>query len=218
MMKENVTIPCGSIALEGILERPNSLEENLPAAVVCHSHPLYGGNMQEAVSRTVATGLAERGMVSLRFNFRGVGRSGGTFGDAVDELDDVRAALDFLEHLDGIDMCRVMLAGFSFGCWVGLQAGSRDPRPSRLVGISPPVNGHDMSFLSKAERPILLIAGGQDDLYCSEQTFKEFIELIPEPKRAVILPESDHFHNGREYQLVSEINQFLDSYPWNTIE
>ena len=217
MITEYVTIPCGSIALEGILERPNSLDESLPATVVCHSHPLYGGNMQEAVTRTVATGLAERGMVCLRFNFRGVGRSEGTFGDAVDELDDVRAAIDFLERLDGIDMCRVVLAGFSFGCWVGLQAGSRDPRPSRLVGISPPVNGHDMSFLSKAERPILLIAGEKDDRYCSEHTFKEFVESIPEPKRAVILPESDHFHKGREDQVVREINRFLGSYPWNTI-
>jgi uncharacterized protein len=216
VMREYVGIPCGSITLEGILQRPDSLEESLPGAVICHSHPLFGGNMGEPVTRTVAEGLLERGMVSLRFNFRGVGRSEGAYGDAVAELEDVHAALDFLESSAGIDPLRIVLAGFSFGCWVGLKAACRDPRPSRLIGISPPVNGHDLSFLIKAERPILLIAGERDARYCSESTFNGLFESIPEPKRAIILPGSDHFHTGREQELVSEINDFLGSYPWDT--
>ncbi len=94
--RQEVWIPCGTLSLEGILEYPLSAEGDLPAAVICHPHPLFGGNMHNNVVRAVRKSLLERGMVCLRFNFRGTGQSWGTHGNGVDEVQDVVAAVDFL--------------------------------------------------------------------------------------------------------------------------
>jgi uncharacterized protein len=209
MQADHVNIPCGNISLEGFWELPNGGRDHLPAAIICHNHPLYGGDMNNTVVVTLAQGLLNRGFACLRFNFRGVGRSQGNYGNAIDELDDVHAALDFVTGRGEIDSSCILVSGFSFGCWVGLQAANRDDRPSYLVGISPPVNGHDLTFLHGETRPVLLIAGELDHHYCSQDKFEELVRSIPEPKKGVTIANSDHFHTGRENALVKEIATFL---------
>jgi alpha/beta superfamily hydrolase len=212
MKADHVTIPCGNISLEGVWETPNGGKDHLPAAIICHNHPLYGGDMNNTVVAAVAQGLLSKGFACLRFNFRGVGRSQGQYGRAMDELDDVHAALDFVAGRDEIDSSGILVSGFSFGCWVGLQAACRDDRPSRLVGISPPVNGHDLSFLQNEKRPVLLIAGELDHQYCAKDKFEELVGSIPEPKKGITIANSDHFHTGKEDALVEEIATFLEQF------
>jgi len=211
--RTDVFISCGILILEGVLETPSGAKTACPGAVICHPHPLFGGNMHNNVTRAVKNGLLDRGMICLRFNFRGTGQSEGSHGNGVDELEDVRAALDFVDNLEQVDSKRLVVAGYSFGCWVVLRAAIRDRRPARLIGISPPVNSYDFEFLKDEKRPKLLIAGDRD-FVCSKTAFLELVEEIPEPKMGVVLPGADHFHIGQEDYLVEHIGVFLDRYPF----
>jgi uncharacterized protein len=168
--------------------------------------------MHNNVVRTVRKCLLERDTVCLRFNFRGTGRSWGTHGNGVDEVQDVVAAIDFLQQLPGVDKNRLLIAGYSFGCWMALAAAAGDPRPSRLIGISPPLNEYDFSFLKNEHRPKFLIVG-DSDFVCSETKFRQLLEEIPEPKVGVVLPGANHFHVGQERILVQEMEKFLEQYP-----
>jgi alpha/beta superfamily hydrolase len=135
--RNEVFFRCGSIVLEGVLELPEGFDGPFPGAVICHPHPLYGGNMFNNMTSALKKGLLARGTACLRFNFRGTGQSEGSHGEGLDELEDVRAALDYLTDQETIDPDRIVVAGYSFGCWVGLRAAAKDSRPSRLIGISP---------------------------------------------------------------------------------
>jgi hypothetical protein len=212
--RNEVFFRCGSIVLEGVLEIPDGVHESPPGAVICHPHPLYGGNMYNNVTSALKKRLVERGVVCLRFNFRGTGQSEGSHGEGVDELEDVRAAIDYLVGQKVVDAGRIIVAGYSFGCWVGLRAASADTRPSRLVGISPPVDHYDFSFLFEETRPKLLIAGDRD-FVCSKGKFMQLAEKIPEPKQSLLIAGADHFHFGREDVLVREMDSFLEKYPFD---
>jgi alpha/beta superfamily hydrolase len=211
MFREEVSIPCGTLTLEGVVERPSQDDRPDAAAVICHPHPLYGGNMHNNVVKALKKGLLERNFECLRFNFRGTGRSWGSHGNGVDEEDDVLAAIDFILQGNNRDKRTLLVAGYSFGCWVSLKAVGRDDRASLLVGISPPTDVYDFSFLTEEKRPKLLIAG-DDDFVCSSENFQELVDRIPAPKQGVLLPGADHFHVGREIALVQELNRFLDAY------
>ncbi len=213
MSKQSVSIPCGNITLEGILQLPNGTDRRVSAAVICHPHPLFGGNMYNNVTEALADALTQRGMATLLFNFRGTGRSGGFHGGGVTELDDVAAAMDFVADRSEVDARHLLVAGYSFGCWVGLKAANRDSRPQALIGISPPVNMYDFGFLRQEIRPKLLITG-DTDFVCSKSAFLRLVEEIPEPKQAVVLAAADHFHMGREAELTTEVLRFLgESFP-----
>lgn len=207
--KNDVLIPCGDIILEGILEFPETPVKLPQAALILHPHPLYGGNMFNNVTSSISSGLLDHGIATLRFNFRGVGKSAGTHGDGVDEIKDVLAAITFLDSLDEVDSSDIILAGYSFGCWVGLKAAAQESRAMRLVGVSPPVDMYDFSFLINEMRPKILLAG-DSDFVCSTTNFLELVAKIPEPKRIVTLEGADHFHFGREDYIISEIIEFLN--------
>jgi uncharacterized protein len=211
MKRSEVTIPCGTLSLEGVLEMPEGRGAAVPAAVVCHPHPLYGGNMHNNVVKALRRGFLDQGFACLRFNFRGTGQSWGTHGNGLDEVDDVLAAVDFISLREEVGTGPVVLAGYSFGCWVGLKAAARDTRVSALVGISPPLDMYDFSFLTEETRPKLLVSGDRD-FVCSTERFEELTRHVPEPKRVVLLPNTDHFHMGGEDILVRELRSFLEAY------
>jgi uncharacterized protein len=210
MSRTDVSIPCGTLTLEGVLEIPDGADTGIPAAVICHPHPLYGGTMHNNVVKALKKGLLARNYACLRFNFRGTEGSWGSHANGVDEEEDVLAALDFVAALPEISSKRLLIAGYSFGCWVGLKAAARDARPSLLVGISPPLDVYDFSFLREETRPKLIISGDQD-FVCSKEKFNALMEQIPQPKHGVLLPGTDHFHVGRENVLIRELHAFLDA-------
>jgi uncharacterized protein len=212
MMRNDVSIPCGTLTLEGVLEIPTNGGRRVPGAVICHPHPLYGGNMHNNVVRAIRKGLLDRGVACLRFNFRGTGRSWGDHGDGTDEIQDVLAALDFLQQAPAVAPQKLLVAGYSFGCWVGLKAAAKDARPISLIGVSPPVDVYDFTFLLEEKRPKLLIAGDRD-FVCAADLFQKLTAQVPDPKRVVLLAGADHFHVGNEEKLIREVDAFIDAYP-----
>ena len=130
-------IPSRSLKLEATLRTPR-VGEPRAAVVVCHPHPAYGGTMDNRVVYRTAKAAAEAGLAALRFNFRGVGASTGSFDEGAGEQEDVRSAIDWLDTR--YPRLPLALAGFSFGSWVGLQVGSRHERIRALAGRGLPLN------------------------------------------------------------------------------
>jgi len=146
------------------------------AAVVCHPHPLFGGTMHNKVVYQTAKTLHHAGLPVLRFNFRGVGLSEGGHDNGRGEQDDVRAALDFLaERFPGVPL---LVAGFSFGAWVGLRVGCEEPRVTMLVGLGMPVGTVDVSYLSTCAKSKLFVSGDHDQ-YAPKEKLKAILEDLP---------------------------------------
>ena len=195
--------------LEGMLHPPDG-PVPFPAAVVCHPHPLMGGTMDSPVVVAVCRALAQRGWAALRFNFRGAGRSGGSFDDGRGELDDVAGALDFLTTQPQVDGERLAVAGYSFGAQVGLHHAARDPRVSWLIGIAL-VQGHYVdSFLDADPRP-KLFAAGEHDPWAPAEPLRAYVARLRPPVTLHVLPATDHFFAGREAELGALIADFLPS-------
>lgn len=194
--------------LEAILWTPSAPARHRPllAAIVCHPHPLFGGTMHNKVVYQAAKSLDALGLPVLRFNFRGAGLSTGEHDRGVGEREDVRAALDFLaKKFPGVP---VLLAGFSFGAFVGLRVGCQDPRVSELIGIGIPVNSTDLSFLSQCEKPKLFVQGTNDQ-YGAIEKVRTLIASLSGEKRLVEVQGVDHFLTGQLDQLNRAITEWL---------
>lgn len=175
-------------------------------AIVCHPHPLYGGTMHNKVVFRAAKAAIHLEIPALRFNFRGVGHSGGKYADGIGERDDARAALGYLT--ERFPQMPVVMMGFSFGSVVALAVGSTDERVRSLVGIGLPVNSSDFSFLYEVQKPKLVVQGTQDQFGSRERVLKLFSSL-KEPKRLRFVEDADHFLTGKLYDLQMEIQEFL---------
>jgi hypothetical protein len=154
------------------------------AAVVCHPHPEYGGTLENKVVHTVAKALAAEGLHALRFNFRGAGGSEGAHDGGQGELDDARAALDLAATLpaDGLADGGVLMAGFSFGSWVGLNAALDDPRTSALLAIAPPVSLYDYSAVAATRLPLGVVYARDDELVPADAV-EDWIASCSQPPR-----------------------------------
>jgi hypothetical protein len=192
--------------LEAILWKPSSGREPPLAALVCHPHPLFGGTMHNKVVYQAAKSLDQFGLPVLRFNFRGAGKSEGAFDQGRSEQGDVRAAIDFLaDEFPGLPM---VLAGFSFGSWVGLQVGCEDVRVAELIGIGVPVNDSDFSYLSACKKPKLFVHGSNDQFGELEKV-KTLVASLPGDNRLIAVNDADHFFTGKLDQLGSAIRDWL---------
>jgi len=157
--KGNLFIPAAVGQLEAILKEPQG--EAKGAALVCHPHPMGGGTMHNKVVFRAAAGLVDAGLITLRFNFRGVGASDGEH-DGEAEKQDVRDALGFLA--ENYPNLPVTLAGFSFGTRIGSEVGMTDERVVRLISIGTPVDKYaDFDYLAQLRKPILFVHGDRDE-------------------------------------------------------
>jgi len=174
-------------------------------AVVCHPHPLFGGTLHNKVVYQAAKALHNLGAPVLRFNFRGAGLSEGTHDNGRGEQDDVRAALDYLaREFPGKP---ILLAGFSFGSFVGLRVGCGDSRVTRVIGLGLPVNNVDMTYLRDCAKPKLFIQGGEDQ-FGSRANIEALFATLPEPKRLVIVEGADHFFAGKLPEASAAITEW----------
>ncbi|HSY59849.1 MAG TPA: alpha/beta fold hydrolase [Terriglobales bacterium] len=180
-------------------------------ALVCHPHPLFGGTMHNKVVFQAAKALHRRAIPVLRFNFRGTGQSEEEHDKGRGEQDDVRAGLDFLAaEFPGKP---VLLAGFSFGSWVGLRVGCEDVRVSDLIGLGLPVNSVDLSYLRECTKPKLLIQGGGDQFGPREKV-EALFDTLAEPKKLVIVENADHFFTGKLDQMTAVLGAWVEErYP-----
>jgi alpha/beta superfamily hydrolase len=192
--------------LEAILWTPSGAAPSPLAAVVCHPHPLFGGTMHNKVVYQAAKALDALGVPVLRFNFRGAGLSAGVHDRGAGEQGDVRAALDFLaSEFPGVPL---LLAGFSFGAWVGLRVGCEDPRVSHLIGLGIPVNSTDFSFLRQCNKSKLFVHGSNDEFGAIEK-IKALVPTLTGENQLVVVEGVDHFFAGKLDQLARAINAWL---------
>lgn len=202
----HVNIPTPTGHLEGIL-KPE--EENIQpryAALVCHPHPLGGGTMHNKVVFKVAQILQTLGMPALRFNFRGVGHSTGIYDEGRGEMDDVRYALEFLSHrYPGLP---VVLAGFSFGSWVGLRVACNDDRVQAMVGLGVPARMFGHEHLAGCHKPKLFIHGTLDELAPFDLAIQWF-ERVPAPKSMMPVNGANHFFQDRLDEVQEMISNFI---------
>lgn len=206
-LKHDVTFDINGISLEGIL---HSLEttQPTPGIVVCHPHPLYGGDMRNLVVASVCRELNNRGEIALRFNFRGVGTSQGSYGEGEKEIDDALGAVSFLTALPNVDSARIGIVGYSFGAYVALRAAVADERIAAVAAISPPAGMWDLKFFQDYPRPKMLVSGALDDLV-DVNDFTAFAEKVAEPKVLEIAPHADHFWVGLDGWLAGKIADFF---------
>ena len=197
-----VTIPAPEgLTLEGSL----SVAAGSPiGVVVCHPHPHYGGDMDSHVVVAVADACQRLGLATLRFNFRGVGGSGGAWDDGRGEQADVRAAISYLrEQL--APPGRVALAGYSFGAAMGALVASSGGPLAGLALVAPPLAAPSWRAPGHlgVSGPILVVAGDRDD-YCPRQALAELERTLPDAK-LVVIPHADHFFGGASAPLADAI-------------
>ncbi len=175
-------------------------------AIVCHPHPLFGGTMHNKVVFQTAKALHGSGAPVLRFNFRGAGLSEGEHDKGRGEQEDVRAAVGYLAaQFPGTP---IVLAGFSFGAWVGLRVGCEEARVTRLIGLGLPVDNSDLTYLRTCAKPKLIIQGGNDQ-FGSRANVEALFVTLPEPKRLVIVQQADHFFAGKLDQVGAAIADWI---------
>jgi hypothetical protein len=207
MRQEAVFFPCGEIKLSGYCYYPDK-SGVLPGVVICHPHPQNGGSMSNNVIRILGLELVERSVVTLMFNFRGVGKSQGSFDSGIGEQDDAIAAINWLETQLPVDKQRIGIAGYSFGGGVAAKIASRDARVKSVALISPYLEPVFTSILQKCSKPKYFITGDEDDLIPPENV-KSVFDLSAEPKQLELIPGVDHFWAGHEKKLAQKVADFL---------
>ena len=195
--------PAGRI--ECMLKRPTG-GDSPAAAVVCHPHPLFGGTMHNKVVHAAAEAIVDTGIPVLRFNFRGVGGSGGTHDGGRGEQDDLRSVMD---HLTGLYPRRPLLvAGYSFGAFVVLAVGCRDPRARALIGIGIPINLVGFGFLRECRKPLTLIQGDEDAFGPLPQLMA-LAALVPGGARVVAVKGAAHNFAGHLDELARRVAEAI---------
>ncbi len=197
----HINIPTAQGHLEGILKPEEERSQPRYVGIACHPHPLYAGTMHNKVVFRVAQALQSLNIPALRFNFRGIGHSTGTYDEGRGEKDDVRYALDFLSRrYPGIP---AIIAGFSFGSYVGMRVAAVDDRAQAMIGLGVPARMFGDDTLQGCHKPKLLIHGTNDEVAPYDLAVQWF-EQVPAPKSMVAVEGADHFFQGQldEVQII----------------
>ncbi|CAA7627898.1 conserved hypothetical protein [Candidatus Terasakiella magnetica] len=172
---------------------------NAPLALLLHPHPLHGGTMNNKVVYALYHSFVRRGFSTLRFNFRGVGRSQGKFDNGQGELSDAASALDWMQSFNS-NASACWVGGFSFGAWIGMQLLMRRPEIDGFVSVAPPANVFDFSFLAPCPSSGLIVHGTSD-------------ELVPEANVAKLATKLSSQRNIRvRYRTIEGANHFFGTH------
>jgi alpha/beta superfamily hydrolase len=205
----DVIIPGPEGRLEGRYH--NSKKPNAPIALLLHPHPQHGGTMNNKIVYQLFHVFARRGFSTLRFNFRGVGRSQGSYDRGEGELSDAAAALDWLQaHNPTSSHC--WIAGFSFGSWIGMQLLMRRPEIDAFISVAPPANIYDFGFLAPCPSSGLIVQGGADRIVPLESVQKLVTKLSHQKGIKIdhrIVDKADHFFSNHIDELVAAVDDYL---------
>ncbi len=184
--------------------------ENAPIALLLHPHPRHGGTMNNKVVVTLYQSFIKRGFSTLRFNFRGVGRSQGAFDDGPGELSDAASALDWAQTYNpNAQTC--WIAGFSFGAWVAMQLMMRRPEITGFISIAPPADSQDFSFLAPCPASGMILHGDNDEMV-PIASVDRLAQKLKKQKNISIdfrpLKNCDHFFQDH----IKEMNQHIEDY------
>ena len=199
---------CKRLTLEGVLTLPDELPQPFPGVVMCHPHPMLGGNMDNPIVTSLCRAAGEAGVASFRFNFRGVEGSEGEFRGGDEEHEDIKAALNMMRRWPGVDGKRIALAGYSFGAGVILR-GLRHFRAARsLALVAPPISAVKESRIVKDKRPKLFVVGREDRLVSSVE-LQRILDGVREPVQFREIAGGDHSFSGREWEVADEVVGFV---------
>jgi len=191
--------------LEGELWLPDG-DGQTAGVVVAHPHPQRGGTMDSNVVVALCQGLREVGIAFLRFNFRGVGRSEGTYGGGADEVFDVLGALDLLAAQPRVASGRLGLAGYSFGARTSLAVMAHRPPIAALLCVAPPLR-EPLPADQQPSCPFLVLVGDRDGNVADG--VERYASRLPDPSQLRVVPGTDHFWWGHEAVLVDAARQFF---------
>jgi alpha/beta superfamily hydrolase len=204
LTEQQASLPTGDgLQLEGLFSRGE--DKGRGGVILCHPHPLYGGDMYNNVVEALQAALARAGFSTLRFNFRGVGAGGGCYDEGASEAEDVQAAVAFVTKAE---IGPLYLAGYSFGAYAGVKGVAQDDRVKALVCISPPVAIYDFVSLREERRPKLIVTGKRD-LICPIKDVEELFLSLSQPKVLQVVGGADHFWWGIEDQVADYVIDFL---------
>jgi alpha/beta superfamily hydrolase len=209
MKEEKIFIPCNQIRLEGLL----SIQEASSfrgGAIFCHPHPQYGGDMAHPVITTAVEAASQEGFFTIRFNFRGVGKSEGDYGEGIGEREDVRAVADYFYARLKDNHSPLILVGYSFGAWAGFPVAIEDERFEGMVAIAPPLEIYDFGFLKGCKKKKLFIAGNRD-FFCPLSVLETWFQHLEEPKSLAIIPGADHFFLFHTQYLTQPLGEFFNT-------
>ena len=195
----------GACKLEGIINE-NSRRGGV---VICHPHPLYGGDMHNNVVGAIEKGFAYKGFTTLRFNFRGVGESTGFYGNGQGEEEDLLDAAKFLmEHIDKGGL--IMFAGYSFGAWICSRAAPKLERLDGLFLVSYPFAFYESESLKRYKGTIFMVGGKSDDIGPIDRLIETY-KAIPSLQKSLKIVPTDHFYQGNEKEITDFIKEVVPS-------
>ena len=208
MRQTALSFRSGKLTLEGVLASPGDAATACPGVVLCHPHPLMGGTMDNAVVQAVSRSLLEQGISTLRFNFRGVGKSEGVYDEGEGEKDDAGAALQVMGKLPGVSGKRLGLVGYSFGAVVSLAGLGKYGRLRALALVSPPLRAFEGLKESKPGVPKLVVSGDRDHVVNSE-ALEGAVSANLQGAELRIIPGANHVWAGLESSAADEVARFL---------
>ena len=207
MRQSAVSFIAKGLTFEGIIALPDG-EGPFPGVVMCHPHPLMGGNMDNNVVVAVTFGLADAGIASLRFNFRGVGNSQGEHAKGEKEHQEALVAMDFLGALPDVDDDRIGLGGYSFSTRVICAHKQLYKKPKAIALVAPSIEAITGSPLQNDKTPRLIITGGRDRLVAADSV-DEQLEKFDPPADYHVVPAADHFWVGQEREMAETVVDFF---------
>jgi uncharacterized protein len=183
-----------------------------PVAMILQPHPKAGGTMNHRICQALYQTFVRRGFATLRFNFRGVGRSEGHFDNGIGELSDAASALDWVQAIHP-EAQTTWIAGFSFGALIGMQLLMRRPEIRGFISIAPPANLYDFSFLAPCPSSGILIQGTHDEVVTANAVAK-LVEKLRTQKHITIhhdeIRGANHFFEKEMEELMASVDKYLD--------
>jgi len=190
----------------------HSRTPNAPLALILHPHPEHGGTMNNKITYLMYQAMAMRGFSVMRFNFRGVGRSQGSFDRGEGELSDATSALDWMQDLNP-NAPYVWVAGFQFGAWIGMQLLMRRPEIKGFISVAPPTNLYDFTFLAPCPASGLIIQGSKDDIVPQDSVAK-MVERLRAQKGIKIdyrvIDGANHFFHDHTTTLIAHAHDHMN--------
>ncbi len=207
--EQSVMVPGPSGVLEAMVHQGNrdgDVAGRELCAIVCHPHPLHGGTMDNKVVTTLMRTYRDLGIHTVRFNFRGVGNSEGTFDKAVGEVDDLQAVIEWANR--NLHPSALLLAGFSFGSSIAAQASHHTANVQHLTLVAPPIERYTYDREGRFGMPVCVIQGDKDELVFAEGVYAWQKQLLS-PNELLRYPEAGHFFHGYLSTLKTDLTQVL---------
>tara|TARA_B100001029_G_C15047335_1_gene448109 strand:- start:487 stop:1161 length:675 start_codon:yes stop_codon:yes gene_type:complete len=221
-MQKSIEFLSGNLKLEGIVSIPES-KDTIPCVILCHPHPLYGGNMYNNIIIDIAQNLYKFGIATLLFNFRGAGNSEGTFDNGIGEVSDIISAYNYVSNLPNINPDKLGIAGYSFGAsttldlFIQIQTNNIKINVQSFAFIACP-SSNIQTHLSTNTNLIyqslssnkLFVYGDTDELI-DEDVYNNLLRTICKPKEIIKINNTDHFFSNVIPKLSNKIGDFFNS-------